>query len=285
MNVLVLGGTRLIGPHLVRALCAEGHLVTLATRGHTADPFGAQVRRAVTDRYDAQALARTLSGRYDVIYDMLAFSSGDVRTALCSLRCDRYLMVSSASVYDPLRPNTPERDFSPSEHPLRWGGQADFSFDEGKRQAEAALFQNDWGCSAAAVRFPFVTGPDDYTGRLRFYASHIQTHSPMYVDNVDARMSFISSAEAGAFLAHLVSCPLTGPVNACSAGTISLRQLFQRAEARCGSSPVLSPGGDPAPYNGAEDYSLSTDKVARSGFRFSSVESWMPPLFDTFFPA
>ena len=45
MKILVLGGTRFFGVHLVCALLEDGHEVTIATRGRTPDSFGSQVSR------------------------------------------------------------------------------------------------------------------------------------------------------------------------------------------------------------------------------------------------
>lgn len=278
MDVLILGGTRFMGPHLIRALLRQGHSVTVATRGSAADPFGAQISRIVTDRYDPAALKRAVPRPFDVVYDTLAYASADVRTALGALECGRYIMVSSASAYDSLANLVTESAFDPLAHPLRWGSRNDFSYAEGKRQAEAALFQCYPAQNAAAVRFPFVIGPDDYTERFRFYLSHIWAQAPMNVDNPDAQMSLISSAEAGSFLAGLAASSLAGPVNACSDGTVSLRQVFSYVEERCGRSPLLSPDGDAAPYNGTGDYCLDTGKARRHGFSFSPVTQWIFPL-------
>lgn len=43
-KVLVLGGTRFFGKHLVEALLKDGHDVTIATRGITEDSFGGTVK-------------------------------------------------------------------------------------------------------------------------------------------------------------------------------------------------------------------------------------------------
>lgn len=50
MDVLVLGGTRLMGKHLVNALLEKGHRITVATRGITEDDFGDRVTRVLVDR-------------------------------------------------------------------------------------------------------------------------------------------------------------------------------------------------------------------------------------------
>ncbi len=44
-KVLVLGGTRFFGKHLVEALLQDGHDVTIATRGITEDSFGSRVKK------------------------------------------------------------------------------------------------------------------------------------------------------------------------------------------------------------------------------------------------
>ena len=37
MKILVIGGTRFFGIHMVRELLAQGHAVTIATRGNVKD--------------------------------------------------------------------------------------------------------------------------------------------------------------------------------------------------------------------------------------------------------
>lgn len=76
MNILVLGGTRFFGRHLVQALLSDGHNVTIATRGHTKDSFGGQIKRLIVERTSAESLRLSLRHvHYDVIYDNLVFQS------------------------------------------------------------------------------------------------------------------------------------------------------------------------------------------------------------------
>ena len=172
MKILVLGGTRFFGIQLVWALLEKGHRVTIATRGLTRDPFGPAVERVIVDRTDPSAMKAAFSHRsFHTVCDDLAYCSNDVKTALDSLHCSRYVMVSSAAVYS-LRPGVCEQSFDPLAPPLRWGCRADFDYAEGKRQAERALFGEYPLKQAAAVRFPFVLGPGDYTRRLYFYVEH-----------------------------------------------------------------------------------------------------------------
>ena len=121
MKILVLGGTRFFGIQLVWALLEKGHRVTIATRGLTRDPFGPAVERVIVDRTDPSAMKAAFSHRsFHTVCDDLAYCSNDVKTALDSLHCSRYVMVSSAAVYS-LRPGVCEQSFDPLAHPLRWG--------------------------------------------------------------------------------------------------------------------------------------------------------------------
>lgn len=284
MNALVLGGTRYFGIHLVRELLQSGWNVTIATRGRAKDEWGERVGRILVERTSAGSMAEAFAGReYDVVCDNLAYCSNDVKAALDAIRCGRYVMTSSASVYGMgMHIGTPEADFDPLEKPLEWCGREAHPYDEIKQLAECALFQAYGAQNAAAARFPVVLGEDDYTGRLRFYAEHVIRGIPMFVDDPDAQLGFIGSHEAGRFLAFLAEQKHTGPVNGCSAGTISPREIIGYVEKKCGRRAVFSEGGDTAPFNGRPDYSLDTGLAEKWGFRFAALRDWIYPLLDVY---
>jgi len=280
MEALVLGGTRYFGIHLVQALLENGHDVTIATRGHAEDNFGKRVKRMKVDRTSAKSMKEVFKNKeYDVVCDNLAYCSNDVQHALLSINCRRYIMVSSASVYN-LHDNTLEKDFDPLQAPFEWCDRTAYSYDKNKQFAESALFQTDKAKSAAAVRFPFVIGADDYTKRLHFYVEHTIKQIPMFVDNGNAQMSFVRSDEAGRFLAFLAEQEYRGAVNGSSDGTISIAEIVRYVEAETGIRAAFSDDGDPAPYNGTADYSINNERAAGLGFRFSPIKDWIFDLLD-----
>lgn len=283
MNILVLGGTRFFGIPMVNELLKCGHQVTIATRGMAADPYGEQVKRIVLDHADAKSVKRSLRGRhYDVVIDKVAYCSNDIRRVLDALDCQRYILMSSTAVYAPKHIDTRESEFDPATPELVWGDRSDFSYEEGKRQAECALRQRYSDRNWTVVRYPFVIGKDDYTKRLLFYIEHTIKSIPMKIDNFDAQMGYIRSDEAGKFLALLADRNVTGVFNGSSEGTISLREIISYVEWKTGARAILSPSGDPAPYNGEPSYSINTNRAKELGFRFSELPEWIYRLLDNY---
>lgn len=280
MDILVFGGTRLMGKHLVNELLAQGHQVTIATRGLTADNFGPRVQRIQVERYDGAAIKMALASHYyDVVYDSLAYSSLDVKTLLDAVCCKRYIMISSAAVYESGL-SLPETTFDPATQPVIWCSRNDFSYAETKRQAERALAQCYPELSWAAVRFPFVIGPDDYTRRLAFYTEHLLQGVPMFLDNLTEPLSFVGSRQAGQFLAFLAGSSFCGPVNAAAQGSATLQNILEYAQQKTGRAALLAGDGAPGPYNGARACTLSLSTANALGFCFAPLHQELYPLVD-----
>lgn len=285
MDILVLGGTRFFGVYLVEKLLANGHKVTIATRGIAKDNFGDRVTRLIVERCDADSLAKIFEKKeYDCIVDNICYASMDVKRLLEVAKCKRYVMTSTMSVY-PLKDfhmNLKEEDFEPLSYPLKWYERPDAPYDEIKRQAEAALFQKFGDVNAAAVRFPFVIGEEDYTKRLLFYVENVLKEKPMYIDNLKAEMSFIRAKDAGEFLVWMAENEETGSFNAANAGTVTIEQILEYVEERTGKKAVLTQDskGATAPYNGTPAYSINTEKSEEKGFSFTELNSFLPELLE-----
>lgn len=280
MKILVIGGTRYFGIYLVKELLLKGHDVTIATRGIAEDNYGNKVSRIIFNRSDVNSVQNSLSGKFfDVVYDNLAYCSNDVKYLLDTIKFNKYIMMSSTSVYKK-HWDTKEEDFDPISKKLIWCSRADFPYDEIKKQAECALWQKYNNINAIAIRYPFVIGQDDYTKRLYFYVESVIKEIPMYIDNIDCQMSFIKSDEAGAFMAFLADKDYVGPINGCSYGTISIREILTYVSEKTDKNAILSENGVKAPYNCEPEYSINTDRAEKLGFRFSNLKDWIYELID-----
>ena len=281
MKILVIGGTRFFGIHMVEELLKAGHEITIATRGRASDSFGDRVKRITIERTNEESMKSAFEGmHFDVVIDKIAYCSDDIRYVMENVNCDKYIYMSSTSVYHPKHMNTVENDFDGYSDSFVWCDRMAFPYEEIKRQAEYALWQKYKDKKWVAVRYPFAIGKDDYTKRLFFYVEHTMKSIPMYIDNLDYQMGYIRSDEAGKFMAFLVDKDVDGAINGSSQGTISLKEIIAYVEKKTGAKAVLDEDGDAAPYNGEPEYSINTEKAEALGFRFSELNDWIYELLD-----
>ena len=281
MKILVIGGTRFFGIHMINELLANGHDVTIATRGKASDQYGDRVTRIILERTDSEIVKNAISGiHYDVVIDKIAYCSNDIKYIMDVVHCDKYIHMSSTSVYNPKHINTIESDFDGYSKDFVWCDRFAFPYEQIKRQAEYSLWQKYSNRNWIAVRYPFAIGKDDYTKRLLFYVEHVMKSIPMNIDNLDYQMSFIRSDEAGKFIAFLVDKDVTGAINGSAEGTISLKEIIDYVEMKTGVKAIIDKNGDNAPYNEEPEYIINTEKAKALGFKFSVLHDWIYELLD-----
>ncbi|MFF2174923.1 NAD-dependent epimerase/dehydratase family protein [Lysinibacillus sp. NPDC058147] len=287
MNILVLGGTRFFGKKLVELCLQNGHSVTILTRGQSGNPFGTKVKQLIVNRDDADSLSQALSSStWDIVYDNICYSPNEAYK-ICEIlegKTKKLVFTSTLSTYEIDGNVKTEEDFNPYDYEVRMGNREDFSYGEGKRQAEAVLFK-EATFPVVAVRFPIVMGENDYTRRLHFHIERVLQEQPISLPNIEAKMSFITDDEAAAFLYFAGITPIEGPYNATAAGAISLKDLLGLIEETTGKHAKISlVGGDEksqSPYGVPADWYMSTTKAEATGFTFSQLHDWLPTLVKT----
>lgn len=106
MRVLILGGSRYLGPRAAKALADRGHEVAVFNRGQTRGPMPCEVTELSGDRKSVADLAKAGDAfRPDAVMDSLAFDASDAHIALEAFqgKVARYVVISSVSVYGRLR--------------------------------------------------------------------------------------------------------------------------------------------------------------------------------------
>ncbi len=176
MRILVVGGTRFIGRHVVEQALARGHDVTVFHRGRTgAELFRDEPRvehRTGDRNTDLSALDQ---GDWDATVDTCAYVPRHVQTLgdVLGVRGGRYLLVSSVSAYA-----SPERAGFGEDAPL--AQLADPTVEEVTDQTYGGLkvlceraAVDRFGPSTLLVRPTFVVGPDDYTWRFPWWVARL----------------------------------------------------------------------------------------------------------------
>lgn len=153
-KVLILGGTKYIGPVIVEQLIAAGFEVTLFNRGITNPHLFPNVEKLRGDRYPSKGKGLTAlqtSREWDVVIDTWAENPLCVRDTLSLLnnRCKQYIYTSSMAVYpgDLLEKKagiTEEEplpiDILPTQHSTTLG------YDVNKRIADKLVGEASFGC-------------------------------------------------------------------------------------------------------------------------------------------
>lgn len=236
MNILVLGGTRLVGRGFVEAALARGHTLTLFNRGQThADRFP-EVERLTGDRDgDLSALG---SRTWDAVFDPSASQPHRVSASLAALR-DRvgfYLYVSSVSVYA-----GPEaRDES---SPLaQWDGRSEAVNERnygGYKARCEALVEDAMPGRSAALRLGLVVGPYDESGRYNVIVRRMARGGEVLAAGPrDAPVQLIDGRDAGAFAVGLLERGGGGPYNV-TGPTLSMERALAETRAGVGSDARL----------------------------------------------
>ncbi len=102
MKILILGGTKFIGRHIVETLFAAGHTISILTRGNSPDELPPEIERLRGDRdLGAAGLSALTDHSWDVCVDVSGYTPRQVRASAEMLRSriKRYVFISTVSVY------------------------------------------------------------------------------------------------------------------------------------------------------------------------------------------
>lgn len=231
MDVLVIGGTKIMGRQIVNELIRLGNNVTIATRGIHPDDFGTDVNRLIMDVSDSGSSRKALNGRYfDVVFDDLAYCSNYAENVLENVRCGRYVQLSSVEVYKILSMNISEESFDPESIDLVMCNKKDVGYIEGKRQAEALVYQKYKELSAVTVRLPYVVP----TSRLKYYCDNIVKGMPMNIYDIDRAFTFVRDTDVGKFLPWIAAQEYCGPLNFAGEGYVKISSIIEHIENKTG---------------------------------------------------
>jgi nucleoside-diphosphate-sugar epimerase len=204
MRALVIGGTRFIGPFVVRTLASAGHAVAVYHRGYTESDLPAEVSHIHGARDEIrQAAAAIREFQPDVAIDVSAFTESEARAAIAAVHgiVERIVLVSSADVYRAYGLLTRMEQGSPEPLPLTERSvvrsvlfpyrNAAAHGDDRTRDYEKLLVERavlDGTINRAVVlRLPAVYGPGDYQHRTWPYLKQMIETVPTI--RIDAEMA------------------------------------------------------------------------------------------------
>jgi nucleoside-diphosphate-sugar epimerase len=189
LRVLVIGGTRFIGPRVVKQLVEKGHDVAVFNRGETGAELPEGAGRVRGERRNLANFAgefRRLAP--DVVLDMIPMNEKEARGVVHVFEgiAQRIVAVSSGDVYraydrltgrDPGPPDpVPLHEHSPLREMLYpYEGRGD---DEYEKILVEKVVKGESGLPGTVLRLPAVYGPGDYQHRLFPYLKRMDDGRP-----------------------------------------------------------------------------------------------------------
>ena len=228
LDILVLGGTGFIGPHLVRHAVARGHRVTIFTRGRRDGNLPASVIRLTGDRNGQ--LGALEGKKWDAVIDDSATNPEWVKqsTKLLKGNVGTYLFTSSTGVYYPyLKRGLDESD------PVRYDlddprdGSAVFGTNKAKCEREVLDVFGDKG---TVVRPTYIVGPGDTTDRFPYWPVRFAKGGEILAPGRrEDPVQFIDVRDLAEFMVKVVESRKGGVFNASGPKSVMTAPQFYEA--------------------------------------------------------
>ncbi len=216
MNILIIGGTRFLGRHLVDSALARGHNVTLFNRGKSNPDLFLNIETIHGDReHDMDKLA----GReWDAVIDTSGYVPRIVRLSAQSLEksVKHYVFISSISVYATFsKVGIDEND------PV--GKIEDESFEEITGESYGPLkalcekaVRDVFGENRALIIRPgLIVGPNDPTDRFTYWPVRVARGGDVLApEKPDAPVQIVDVRDLSDFIIKLIEENASGIYNA-----------------------------------------------------------------------
>lgn len=221
MKILILGGTRFVGRHMLELATARGHALTLFHRGKT-QPAGLPDAEHILG--DREGDLSALRGRaWDAVVDTSGYVPQAVRASAQALRdaAPHYTFLSTISVYADHA--TPDADEShalatlPAEEAAQITSASQITgenYGALKALCEAEVAAAFPGC-ACVVRPGLIVGPYDPTDRFTYWVRRVAQGGDILAPQaLDARWQVIDARDLAAWVLDLAERRHTGVFNA-----------------------------------------------------------------------
>lgn len=216
MKLLVLGGTRFLGRHVVEQALAAGHDVTLLHRGRSGSGLFPQAEHRIGDRNgDLSILA---DGHWDAVIDTSAYVPRQVRAVAQALagRVGHYHLVSTISVY---------RDIGEGQGPVDESAPLASLDDPSTETVDGRTYgglkvlceqaaEAGFGPRLMVSRPGLLVGPHDPTERFTWWVRRVRQGGRFVAPGpADAPLQFIDARDAAAWMLRQAETGATGVAN------------------------------------------------------------------------
>lgn len=242
MHILVIGGTRFVGRHIVECALARGHQLTLFNRGRTGKGIF-EVEEIIGDR-DGETDA-LMGRRWDAVIDTCGYVPRVVEQSADALAdaVDLYCFISTISVYSddqeaPMKEGSKVIRFDKIPENEEITGETYGAF---KALCEEAVANICGEAKTLIIRPGLVVGPHDPSDRFTYWVDRFSRTGPVLVpDRGDLPMQFIDARDLAEFTVRMVEEKTTGVFNAVGpAEPTTLDDIWRTCQENCDGRPEM----------------------------------------------
>lgn len=244
LDLLILGGTGFIGPHLVRLAVEHGHKVTIFTRGRKSPELPDVITRLQGDRKDD---LKALEGKtWDAVIDDSATNPDWVRLSanLLQKAVGRYLFTSSTGVYYPYLSRGLDETTAPHLE-VKDPNDGSETYGVAKARCEA-IVREVFGERGVVVRPGYIVGPGDTSDRFPYWPQRFARGGEVLCPGrPDDPVQFIDVRDLAAFYLALVEEARSGVFNATGPkNEMKAPEFYKRARRALNRQATLLPVDD-----------------------------------------
>jgi 2'-hydroxyisoflavone reductase len=238
LKVLILGGTGISGPHLVRELRAAGHKLTLLNRGKRNPGLFKDIETLIGDR---NGPLDVLEGRdWDVVVDNSGYFPRQVKrsTELLKDHSRHYIYVSSISAYADLTPPGIDEDYKLA--PLTDPDATEITNENygGLKAACEEIVEQTFGERRTVIRPSYIVGPGDSSDRFTYWPMRVARGGEMLAPGTPSDpVQFIDVRDMADFMTACVERQIKGRYNLCNPpGAVTMGELLETSKRISGSN-------------------------------------------------
>jgi 2'-hydroxyisoflavone reductase len=236
MKLLVLGGTKFLGRHVVEAALARGDEVTIFTRGLSNAGLFPDVERLRGDRDGGLGVLR--GRRWDAVVDTSGYVPRVVRASaeLLADAVDLYVFTSSMSVY---------ADFGePNDEGSKLAKLEDESVEEVTGETYGALkalceraVEEAMPGRVLVARAGLIVGPFDPTGRFTYWTERVARGGEVLAPAPPRRqVQFVDARDLAGWILRMADARAGGVFNACGPDyALTMRRFLEGCREATGS--------------------------------------------------
>jgi 2'-hydroxyisoflavone reductase len=237
MNLLILGGTRFLGRHLVEAALGRGHRVTLFNRGKSNPGLFPQVEELRGERGGDLSALRGRS--WDAVIDTSGYLPGEVRASagLLAGSVGHYTFVSSISVYEDFGETGLDEEAPVLAPPDPEPEELDLELYGGLKVGCELAVEAAMPGRALIIRPGMIVGPHDYTNRFPYWCRRVgQGGEVLAPGDPDQQVQLIDVRDLAGWMLRMAEGGRTGVYNATGpVGRLTTRGMLEEIREATGS--------------------------------------------------